>query len=94
MESGNWDGILEKRMLQIFSPREDENMGANFIIGQIKTISVKTVLWKLVFVYSGMGKGREIEHQENTNVKMQEKYIENQKQKWAVTTVIFTLLRL
>lgn len=44
MESGNWDGILEKRLLQIFSPREDKNMGADFIIGQIKTISVKIVL--------------------------------------------------
>ena len=78
MESGSWDGIIEKRMLQIFLLREDENIGADFIIGQIKTISVKTVLWKLMFVYLGTGKGKEIEYQENTNVKMQGKYIENQ----------------
>jgi len=81
-------------MLQSFLLREDENTGIGFIIGQTKTISVKTVLWKLGFVCLGMGERREIEYQENANIKMQGKHIENQKQKWAVTTVFFTLLRL
>lgn len=66
-------------MLQIFLLREYKNIGADFIIGQIKTTSVKTVLWKLVFVYFGTGKGREVEYQEITNVTMQRKLLENQK---------------
>lgn len=49
------------------------------------------MLWKLVFTYLGTGKGREIEYKENTNVKMQGKYIENPKQKWAVIAIFFNV---
>lgn len=58
LESGNWDAILEKIMLQSFLLIQDENTGADFIRDQIKTISVRRVLGKLVFVYTAEAKDR------------------------------------
>lgn len=65
-------------MLQIFLLREDKNIGAVSIIGQIKTTSV---LGRPVFVYFGTGKGKEVEYLEIANVTMQGKLLENQKEK-------------
>lgn len=47
-----------KEFFKVSCWKKDENTGADFIRGQIKTTSVKTVLLKLVLVYFAWAKDR------------------------------------